>query len=48
MPAPMLFVGLHYWAGAGREFTEVARLLAPDFCLRSPRPFGTKMEGVSN
>lgn len=36
MPASFLFVGLHYWAGAGHEFNTVAQRLAPDFAFVAP------------
>jgi pimeloyl-ACP methyl ester carboxylesterase len=34
--SPLAFIGLHYWAGSGRAFEAVARLLAPDFRLLAP------------
>lgn len=38
MPAtvPLSFIGLHYWAGSGRAFEAVARLLRPDYPLLAP------------
>ncbi|SNC76479.1 Pimeloyl-ACP methyl ester carboxylesterase [Hymenobacter gelipurpurascens] len=36
MPAPLTFIGLHYWAGSGREFQQVAGLLAPEYTLLAP------------
>src|SRR6476661_86357 len=36
MPSALSFVGLHYWAGSGREFEALQQLLAPDFYLHAP------------
>ncbi|NVO84112.1 alpha/beta fold hydrolase [Hymenobacter terrestris] len=36
MPHSLTFIGLHYWAGAGHEFDQIARLLAPDYPLLAP------------
>lgn len=36
MPNSLTFIGLHYWAGAGHEFDQVAALLAPDYRLLAP------------
>ncbi len=36
MPDSLTFIGLHYWAGAGHEFDQVARLLSPDYRLLAP------------
>ncbi|MBT9392034.1 alpha/beta hydrolase [Hymenobacter sp. NST-14] len=36
MPQPLTFLALHYWAGAGHEFDQVAALLAPDYRLLAP------------
>lgn len=36
MPDSLTFIGLHYWAGAGHEFDQVAALLAPDYRLLAP------------
>lgn len=32
----LTFLALHYWAGAGHEFNQIARLLAPDYRLLAP------------
>ena len=34
--APLAFVCLHYWAGSGREWEQVAQLLAPDYPVLAP------------
>lgn len=34
------FIGLHYWAGSGREFEAVARLLDPEYTLLAPDLMG--------
>ncbi|MDU0369849.1 alpha/beta fold hydrolase [Hymenobacter endophyticus] len=34
------FVGLHYWAGSGREFHALAHLLAPAYSLLAPNLAG--------
>ncbi|MBT2556994.1 alpha/beta hydrolase [Hymenobacter sp. ISL-91] len=36
MPDSLTFICLHYWAGAGHEFDQVAELLAPDYQLLAP------------
>ncbi|RPD49498.1 alpha/beta hydrolase [Hymenobacter sediminis] len=38
MPAvpALTFIGLHYWAGSGREFQQLAHLLAPDYPFLAP------------
>lgn len=36
MPQPVIFLALHYWAGAGHEFDQIATLLAPDYRLLAP------------
>ncbi|NVO30654.1 alpha/beta fold hydrolase [Hymenobacter lapidiphilus] len=36
MPESLTFIGLHYWAGAGHEFDQVAALLAPEYRLLAP------------
>lgn len=38
MPAApaLTFIGLHYWAGSGREFQQLAQLLAPDYPFLAP------------
>ncbi|MFD2786107.1 alpha/beta fold hydrolase [Hymenobacter rubripertinctus] len=33
---PLTFLALHYWAGAGHEFDQVAALLAPGYRLLAP------------
>ncbi|WP_045688764.1 alpha/beta fold hydrolase [Hymenobacter sp. AT01-02] len=38
--APLTFVGLHYWAGAGHAFQAVADLLAPDYSFLAPDLLG--------
>ncbi|GAB3231590.1 alpha/beta hydrolase [Hymenobacter seoulensis] len=42
MPAvpALTFIGLHYWAGSGREFQRVAELLAPDYPFLAPDLLG--------
>ncbi|MBO0359423.1 alpha/beta hydrolase [Hymenobacter sp. BT186] len=35
-PASLTFVCLHYWAGSGREWEAVSKLLAPDFAVLAP------------
>jgi pimeloyl-ACP methyl ester carboxylesterase len=34
--SPLTFVCLHYWAGSGREWEAVAKLLTPDFTVLAP------------
>ncbi|MCC3154942.1 alpha/beta fold hydrolase [Hymenobacter sp. BT770] len=36
MPAPLTFIGLHYWAGSGSEFRALAQLLAPHHRVLAP------------
>ncbi|ALW85216.1 hypothetical protein AUC43_08980 [Hymenobacter sedentarius] len=36
MPAPLTFIGLHYWAGSGNEFQALAQLLAPHHRVLAP------------
>ncbi|TGD81825.1 alpha/beta fold hydrolase [Hymenobacter wooponensis] len=36
MPNSLTFIGLHYWAGSGREFQQVAALLAPVYPFLAP------------
>ncbi|RFP64784.1 alpha/beta hydrolase [Hymenobacter lapidiphilus] len=36
MPDSLTFIGLHYWAGAGHEFDQMAALLAPEYRLLAP------------
>ena len=38
MPQPLTFLALHYWAGAGHEFDQVAAQLAPRLPPAGPRP----------
>ncbi|MBX0291636.1 alpha/beta hydrolase [Hymenobacter sp. HSC-4F20] len=46
----LTFIGLHYWAGSGREFQQVADLLAPDYLFLAPDlpGFGAAHEVVSS
>ncbi|SDY20826.1 alpha/beta fold hydrolase [Hymenobacter psychrophilus] len=36
MPNTLTFLALHYWAGAGHEFDQLANLLRPDYRLLAP------------
>ncbi|TGE09589.1 alpha/beta fold hydrolase [Hymenobacter fodinae] len=36
MPDSLTFIGLHYWAGSGREFQQMAKLLAPTHNFLAP------------
>ena len=47
MPAALTLIGLHYWAGSGRAFAAVAKLLAPDYRLLAPdlKGFGAAPAG---
>ena len=36
MPAPLAFIGLHYFAGSGSEFQTLAQLLTPHHHLLAP------------
>lgn len=40
MPDSQTFIGLHYWAGSGREFELVADILAPEYTFLAPDLMG--------
>jgi pimeloyl-ACP methyl ester carboxylesterase len=40
MPDSLTFIGLHYWAGSGHEFEQVADLLAPNYPFLRPNLMG--------
>lgn len=49
LPA-LTFIGLHYWAGSGRAFHQVAELLAPEYGFLAPdlAGFGGSPEPVGS
>lgn len=50
MPNSLTFIGLHYWAGSGREFQQVADILAPTYAFLAPdlNGFGETVPPVGN